>query len=95
MYDVLMTERTTLIQARLSESYARQVDQDIAALGLKSRSDAVREGLKLLHRRAAQAALAREYDEFYGAAQAPVSDVTAIGDRLAAEAMRAADASGE
>lgn len=77
----------TLVQARLSEKHARQVDRDIVTLGLRNRSDAVREGLKLLHRQAAHAALAREYDDFYGGVEAPVSDVTAIGDQVAAEAM--------
>ena len=82
----------TLVQARVPEKHARQIDQDIAALGLKNRSDAVREGLRLLHRHAAHAALAREYDEFYGEYEAPVSDVTAIGDQLAVESMTPAAA---
>lgn len=82
-----MTEQVTIVQARLTEKHARQVDQDIATLGLRNRSEAVREGLRLLHRRAAHAALASEYDEFYGSAEAPVSDVTDIGDQVAVEAM--------
>lgn len=78
----------TIVQARLSEHDARQVDQDAQALGLRNRSEAVRAGLRLLHRKAAHAALGREYDEFYGAGtEAPVSDVTNIGDQLAAEMM--------
>lgn len=81
-----MTERTTLVQARLNAEFARQIDHHIAELGLRNRSEAVREGLRLLHRHATQAALAREYDEFYGGA-APVSDITAIGDEIAATAM--------
>ena len=89
-YDVCMTS-DTLVQARLSPEYARQVDHDIAALGLHNRSEAVREGLRLLHSRAAQAELAREYDEFYGGAEAPMSDVTAVGDELAAEVMASHD----
>lgn len=84
-----MTEQVTIVQARLPESHLRQVDQDIATLGLRNRSDAVREGLLLLHQRAAQAALAREYDDFYGTTEAPVSDVTAIGDTIAADTMLA------
>lgn len=82
-----MTDQVTIVQARLTAQHARQVDHDIATLGLRNRSEAVREGLRLLHRRAAHAALAREYDEFYGSTEAPVSDVTNIGDRLAVEAM--------
>lgn len=84
-----MTESMTVIQARLSEQDARQVDQDAQTLGLRNRSEAVRAGLRLLHRRAAQQALAREYDDFYGAgSEAPISDVTSIGDQLAADTMQ-------
>lgn len=78
---------TTLVQARLSAGHARQVDQDLETLGLKNRSEAVREGLRLLHRRAAHVALADEYDAFYGEGQAPVSDLTAQGADIAAETM--------
>lgn len=78
---------TTLVQARLSAGHARQVDQDLASLGLKNRSEAVREGLRLLHRQAAHATLADEYDAFYGDAPAPVSEVTAQGAEIAAETM--------
>lgn len=80
----------TLIQARVPENHAQQIDEDIATLGLRNRSDAVREALRLLHQRAAHVALAREYDEFYGEREAPVSEVTAIGDQLAAESMTTA-----
>ena len=69
-----------------------QLDADLVTLGLRTRSDAIREGLRLLHREARQAALAQEYDLFYGTAEAPVSDVAAVGDRVAAEAMRLVDA---
>jgi Arc/MetJ-type ribon-helix-helix transcriptional regulator len=82
-----MTERTTLVQARLTEEGARQVDHDIATLGLRNRSEAVREGLRLLHRQASHVALAREYDEFYGGGEAPVSDITAMGAEVAAATM--------
>lgn len=85
---VSMTDHMTLVQARVSEADARQLDADAHALGLVSRSEALREGLRLLHRRARHAALARDYDNFYGTgAQAPVSDVTAVGDQIAAEAI--------
>lgn len=82
-------EHTSLVQARLSAQHARQVDQDMATLGLRTRSDAVRAGLRLLHRQARQEALAREYDEFYGGQPAPLTDTTAIGDQLAAHVMSA------
>ncbi|MGH3821225.1 MAG: ribbon-helix-helix protein, CopG family [Pseudonocardiaceae bacterium] len=76
----------TLVQARVSDAVAQQLDADARALGLANRSEAVREGLRLLHRRARHAALARDYDAFYGdAAQAPVSEVTEVGDIVAAQ----------
>lgn len=86
-----MTNRMTLVQARVSDADARQLDADVHALGLASRSEALREGLRLLHRRARHAAVARDYDNFYGTGvQAPVSDVTVIGDQIAAEAITGA-----
>lgn len=78
----------TLVQARLPDGDARRLDADADALGLANRSEAVREGLRLLHRHARHATLTREYDTFYGAdTPAPVSDVTAIGDQIAAEVL--------
>lgn len=79
----------TVLQAKVSEGDARQVDQDLDTLGLKNRSEAVREGLRLLHRQAARAKLSREYRDFYGDGLAPVSDVTAQGAEIAAETMAA------
>lgn len=82
-----------LVQARVSAADARQLDLDAHALGLANRSEAVREGLRLLHRHARHAALADDYDTFYGVGyQAPVSDVTAVGDQIAAEAMASGSA---
>lgn len=79
-----------IVQARLSPEDVMQLDDDRRVLGLATRSDAVREGLRLLHKTARYAALAREYDDFYGAgAQVPMSDITAIGDQVAADAMMA------
>ncbi|MGH3446272.1 MAG: hypothetical protein ACRDQA_13870 [Nocardioidaceae bacterium] len=86
-----MTERMMILQARVSEEDARQLDADMGALGLDNRSQALREGLRLLHRRARHAALANDYDAFYGVGteQAPVSDVTAVGAEIADETIRA------
>lgn len=53
-------------------------------LGLANRSAAVREGLRLLHRRARELALAQDYDSFYQGSAAPLSEVTAAGDEVAA-----------
>lgn len=82
-----MTDRTTLVQARLSADDARRLDADMQTLGLPNRSEALRTGLRLLHRRARHSALAREYDEFYAADEAPVSELSAIGDRIWADAI--------
>lgn len=77
-----------IVQARLTLEDAAQLDQDRQVLGLATRSEAVREGLRLLHKTARYAALAKDYDDFYGAgAQAPVGAVAAYGDRVAADAM--------
>lgn len=85
---IAMTERMTMVQARVPESDARRLDADARALGLTNRSEAIREGLRLLHRRARDAALARDYDTFYGIdVQARVSDVAAIGDQIAGESI--------
>ena len=78
----------TLVQARVSEDDAHRLDTDARALGLANRSEGIREGLRLLHSRARDVALAQDYDIFYGAGvHAPVSDVSAIGDRIAAEVL--------
>lgn len=84
----VMTERTILIQARVLESDARRLDADAYALGLTNRSAAIREAMRLLHRRARHALLALEYDTFYGeGSEAPLSDVTAIGDEVASSSI--------
>lgn len=86
----MMTRMTApeIVQARLTSEDAAQLDEDRKVLGLATRSDAVREGLRLLHKTARYAALAQEYDGFYGTgAQAPIGDIAAYGDRVAAETM--------
>ncbi len=69
--------RTVVVQARVSEAEAAAAQADAAVLGLEGTSEAVREGLALLHRRAQLTALGKSYDEFYGGEPAPLSDVTA------------------
>jgi hypothetical protein len=66
-----------LMQARVPREIAAHVADDARVLGLDGVSDVIREGLRLVHRRAELVALAREYDDFYGGAPAPLSDVTA------------------
>jgi hypothetical protein len=65
-----------ILQARVPREQADTVAADIAVLGLDGTSDAVREGLRLLHRRAQAVALAQAYDDFYGG-PAPASDLIA------------------
>ena len=75
-----------IVQARLTPEDAMQLDADRKVLGLATRSDAVREGLRLLHKTARYAALGQEYDDFYGAgAQAPMGAIAAYGDQVATE----------
>ncbi len=44
---------------------------------MENTSEALREGISLLHRKAEQARLAQSYDDFYGGAPAPMSEATA------------------
>jgi hypothetical protein len=63
------------MQARIDPDFARQlVDEDAPALGLAGPSELVREGLRLVHHRAREAAMAAEYDKFYGGEAAPVPE---------------------
>ncbi len=90
MTNRMMVRMTTpeIVQARLTPEDAAQLDDDRKVLGLATRSDAIREGLRLLHKTASYAALAREYDDFYGSGvQAPVGAIAAYGDRVAAESL--------
>jgi len=65
------------MQARVPRETAVHVAADAEVLGLDGVSDVIREGLRLVHRRAALVGLAQEYDDFYGGEPAPVSDATA------------------
>lgn len=66
-----------MLQARVPAEIAELLPADIETLGLAGTSDAIREGLLLLHRKARLVALGRAYDAFYEGQRAPVSDVTA------------------
>jgi hypothetical protein len=68
---------SVVLQARVSEDLAKAVTADAEILGLGGISEAIREGLVLLHRKARQVALGQSYDSFYDGRPAPVSDVTA------------------
>ncbi len=65
-----------MVQARVPAELAEGLAGDIAALGLEGTSDAVREGLLLLHRKARMVQLGRSYDAFYDGEPAPLSEVT-------------------
>ena len=67
---------THVVQARVSDELLDQLAADARTLGLENTSDALREGIDLLHRKAEQARLAQSYDDFYGGAPAPQSEVT-------------------
>lgn len=67
---------SVIIQARVPREQVDTIAADIAVLGLEGTSDAVREGLRLLHRKAGAVGLAQAYDDFYGG-PAPASDVIA------------------
>lgn len=72
------------MQARIDPDFARQlVDEDAPVLGLVGPSELVREGLRLVHSRAREAAMAAAYDEFYGGEPAPVPEGVAsvFGDK--------------
>jgi hypothetical protein len=66
---------TVTVQARVDADFATELLQnDASVLGLSGMSEVVREGLRLLHRRARELALASEYERFYGGQPAPLPD---------------------
>jgi hypothetical protein len=66
---------TVTVQARVNADFAAELLQnDASVLGLSGMSEVVREGLRLLHRRARELALASEYDQFYGGRPAPLPE---------------------
>ena len=63
-------------QTRLSREAVATYEQDLAVLGI-DRSEALRRGLRLLHREALETRMAVDVEDFYQGARAPLSDVTA------------------
>jgi hypothetical protein len=63
-------------QTRLSREAAAAYEQDLETLGL-DRSEALRRGLRLLHREALEVRMARDVADFYAGKRAPLSPVTA------------------
>jgi hypothetical protein len=66
----------TVWQTRLSREAAAAYEQDLATLGI-DRSEALRRGLRFLHREALETRMARDVEDFYAGGRAPLSDVTA------------------
>lgn len=63
-------------QTRLSQEAAAAYETDLKILGI-DRSEALRRGLRLLHREALATRMAREVEDFYRGERAPLSEVTA------------------
>lgn len=63
-------------QTRLSRQAAATYEEDLEILGI-DRSEALRRGLRLLHREALETRMASDVEDFYQGARAPLSHVTA------------------
>jgi hypothetical protein len=64
---------SVVMQARVDQAFARAlVEQDAVVLGLEGPSELVREGLRLVHERAREAAMISAYDDFYAGEPAPL-----------------------
>lgn len=75
------TSGTVIMQARVDAGFARILtEQDAVVLGLDGASALVREGLRLVHERAREAAMIAAYDEFYGGGPAPLPTGVAPAD---------------
>lgn len=59
-------------QARIGHDFAAQLHEDATTLGLQGRTDIVKAGLQLLHRRAAEERMAGSVDTFYDGATPPL-----------------------
>jgi hypothetical protein len=66
------TGATEVWQARIGHGFAAQLQQDAETLGLGGRTDIVKAGLQLLHRRAAEERMAASLDDFYADAAPPL-----------------------
>jgi len=75
------TSGSVIMQARVEAGFARALmEQDAVVLGLDGPSALVREGLRLVHERAREAAMIAAYDEFYDGGQAPLPTGVAPAD---------------
>lgn len=67
--------RGSIWQTRLSREAAATYEEDLEILGI-DRSEALRRGLRLLHREALETRMAGDVSHFYQGARAPLSDLT-------------------
>ena len=64
---------SVILQARVDGDFAEELlAHDAVVLGLDGPSEVVREGLKLVHRRAQEQSLIDSYDAFYQGQRAPL-----------------------
>lgn len=68
------TAGAVTMQARVDADFVELLKTDALVLGLTGMSEVVREGLRLVHKRARELALAAEYDRFYGSQPAPLPE---------------------
>ena len=72
---------SVIMQARIDSVFARTlIERDAVVLGLDGPSDLVREGLRLVHRRAQEQEMANRYDAFYAGQPAPLPAGVAPAD---------------
>lgn len=65
-------EASEVWQARIGREFAAQLREDSEVLGLDGRTDIVKAGLQLLHKRAAEERMARSVDGFYKDVEPPL-----------------------
>ena len=64
---------SVIMQARVERAFAQELlEHEAAVLGLDGASAVVREGLRLVHDRAREAAMVAAYEEFYQGEPAPL-----------------------
>lgn len=77
-----LARTSVIMQARVDGEFARTlVERDAAVLGLDGPSELVREGLRLVHRRAQEQAMADSYDAFYDGKTAPLPTGVAAAEK--------------
>lgn len=87
------TAATEVWQARIGRDFAAQLVEDARTLGLDGRTDIVRAGLQMLHRRAAEERMALSVDTFYRGSPPPlpIGVLADEDERMSDEAAGAGD----